>query len=277
MTESRTIGLVAGGRTFPVMVAKGVKDAGHRLVVANFRGHTNPDVLPHADAQKDIKLGKLGRLLDFFKSEGVEQVVMCGAINKSKFMDFCHFDMRALKLLLKMRGKGDSQLLRTVSEEFAREGMEVIPAHTFQTELLTPPGVLTGRSPSEEEWADLRYGWKMAKELGRLDVGQSIVLHSGVVAAVEALEGTDEAIRRGTQLGGRDCVVVKVFKPGQQERVDLPAVGLETIRTMARGKATCLGVEAGRSLFFDREDSVRAAEKAGICIVGLTTELVDEQ
>lgn len=277
METKRTIGLLAGGRNFPVMVARGVKEAGHRLVVANFPGHTNPGVLEYADVSRDMKLGKLGKLMDFLKGEGVEQVIMCGAINKSKFMDFCNFDMRALKLLFKMKNKGDAQLLRTVSEEFAREGMEVIPAHVFQTELLTPEGVLTKRQPTPEEWEDLRFGWTMAKELGRLDVGQSMVVHAGVVAAVEALEGTDEAIRRGTQLGGKDCVVIKVFKPGQQQRVDLPAAGLETIRTMARGKAVCLGIEAGKSLFFDREEAVREADRAGIAIVGLTAELLEQQ
>ena len=276
MTEVKTtIGLIAGGRQFPILVAEGVKARGCKLVVAGFTGHTNMDVAPLADVWKELKLGKLGKLIEYFKSNGVDKVIMAGTINKPKVMDVRHLDMRALKLVFSKKDKGDSAILGTLSREFEKEGMPVVPPHEYLPELLTPEGVLTQREPDEREWEDLRLSWKIAKELGRMDVGQCVVIREGIVAAVEALEGTDETIRRGCNLGGAGCVVVKVFKPGQQEQVDLPSFGLDTIKIMSEGKAICLGVEAGKSLFFDREDSLDFADKAGISIVGLTSDQFD--
>ena len=267
-----TIGLIAGGRQFPVMVARGVKAHGHRLVVAGFTGHTNMEVAPLADVWQELKLGKLGQLIDYFKRNGVEKVIMAGTINKPKVMDVRFLDMRALKLIFRQKNKGDSAILGSLAGEFEREGMAVVPAHAYLPELVTPPGVLTRREPDEREREDLRFAWNIAKQLGSMDIGQCLVVREGIVSAVEALEGTDAAIRRGCQFGGPGCVVVKVFKPGQQEQVDLPALGLDTLKVMAEGGATCLGVEAGRSLFFDREEALAFAEKHKIAVVGLTND-----
>ncbi len=275
MSHTKTIGLVAGGKQFPVLVAKGVKSAGHRLVVAGFTGQTNMDVIPYADVFKELKLGQLNKLLDYFTENGVSRLIMAGTIDKPKIMDVRHFDARALKLIFKRKDKGDSTLLRAIASEFESEGIVVAPAHEFLPELITPSGVLSRKKPTEREWEDLLFGWNMGKELGRLDIGQCLVVREGIVAAVEALEGTDETVRRGCMLGGRECVVVKVFKPGQEERLDLPSIGPDTIRIMAEGGATCLGIEAGRSLFFDREAALKIAAKARISIVGLTAELLE--
>ena len=273
MTESvSTIGLIAGGKQFPVLVARGVKARGHRLVVAGFTGHTNMDVAPLADVFKELKLGKLNQLIGFLKSENVDKVIMAGTIEKPKVMDIRHLDMRAIKLVLGRKDKGDSALLGIIAREFEKEGMPVVPAHEYMPDLLSPEGVMTRREPDEREWSDLKFGWRIAKELGRMDVGQCVVVREGIVAAVEALEGTDETLRRGSRYGRPGCVVVKVFKPGQQKEVDLPSLGLDTLRLMAEGKATCLGVEAGKSLFFDREAAVEFADKAGIAVVGLTPD-----
>lgn len=275
MTETpTTIGLVAGGRQFPVLVAKGVKAHGHRLVVAGFSGHTNMDVAAHADIFRELKLGQLGKLIAFFKDNGVERVIMAGAIDKPKILDIRFLDLRAIKVIFRRKDKGDATVLKAVAQEFESEGMQVVPAHAYLPELITPAGVLSRRGPGEAEWGDLRHGFAIAKELGRMDIGQCLVLKEGVIAAVEALEGTDAAIRRGCELGGEGCVVVKVFKPGQEERVDLPSIGLGTVEAMARGKAVCLGIEAGKSLFFDREEALGAADRAGIAVVGLTPELL---
>lgn len=269
---SLTIGLIAGGKQFPVLVAEGVKARGHRLIVAGFTGHTNMDVVPLADEWLELKLGKLNKLINYLKSNGVDRIIMAGTIEKPKVMDVRHLDMRAIKLVFSKKGKGDSALLGMLAGEFEKEGMPVVPAHEFLPELLTPEGVLTRREPDEREWSDLRYAWRIAKELGRLDVGQCLIVREGIVAAVEALEGTDEAIKRGCALGDAGCVVVKVFKPGQQKEVDLPSLGLDTLKTMAEGKASCLGVEAGKSLFFDRETSLEFANANNIAIVGITEE-----
>jgi DUF1009 family protein len=263
------IGLIAGGRQFPVLVAQGVKARGLRLVVAGFAGHTNPEVYPLADTHREMKLGQLTKLLDYLKENGVTQVVMAGTINKPGVMDIRHFDARAVKLLFSLKAKGDDAILRAVAGVLAEEGMELAPPQAYAQGLLTPEGVLTRRAPDEREWVDLRHGADLARRLGALDIGQCVVLREGIVAAVEALEGTDAAIARGCALGGPGCVVVKVMKPGQEERVDLPSVGRDTVLALARGKGTCLGVEAGKSLFFDLEATVDAADKAGVAIVGL--------
>lgn len=265
-----TIGLIAGGRQFPIMVAKGVKARGFKLVVAGFTGHTNMDVVSYADVWQELKLGKLGKLISYFKSNGVEKIIMAGTINKPKVMDVRHLDMRAVKLIFSQKNKGDSAILGILANEMAKEGMPVVPAHEYLPELLTPKGTLTRREPDEREWEDLRFAWKIAKELGRMDVGQCLVVREGIVAAVEALEGTDRAIRRGCELGGSGCVVLKVFKPGQQEQVDLPSFGLDTIKTMADGGATCFGIEADKSLLFDREEAISFADKHKISIVGIS-------
>lgn len=266
------IGLIAGGRQFPVLVARGAREAGHKVVVAAFTGHTNMDVAAHADVFRELRLGKLNQLIDYFKQNGVQQVIMAGSINKPRIMDVRHLDMRAIKLAFRHQGKGDATLLSALAAEFEAEGMRVRPPHELVPGLLTPAGVLTRRHPTEREREDLRFAFSMAKALGRLDIGQCVVVREGIVAAVEALEGTDEAIERGCRLGGAECVVVKAFKPCQEERADLPSAGAETIRIMARGKATCLGLEAGRSLLFDREATLQTADAAGISIVGLVAE-----
>lgn len=273
MSESNiVVGLIAGGRQFPLLVAKGVKEHGHKLVVAGFTGHTNMAVVDHADVWRELKLGKLNELIQFFKENGVNKVIMAGTIDKPKIMDIRHLDMRAIKLVFKRKNKGDSAILGALASEFEAEGMFVAQAHELVPELLSPVGTITRCEPTEQQWEDIRFGWKLAKEFGRLDVGQCVVVREGIVAAIEALEGTDEAIRRGCAYGGEQCVVVKVFKPGQDERIDLPSLGLDTIQIMIEGGATCLAYEAGKSLFFDQEKSIEIANKAGLSIVGVLSE-----
>ncbi len=270
------IGLIAGGRQFPVLVAQGVKQAGHRLVAVAFTGHSNLEVASVADVFKELKLGQLGKLISYFKAQGVTRVVMAGTIDKPKIMDVRHLDFRAIRLVFKRKGKGDDAILRALAEEFESEGMAVDPAHRYLPDLPTPAGPLNRRAPDEREKGDIRFGVRVARELGRLDIGQCVVVREGIVAAVEALEGTDAAIRRGCDLGGPGCVVVKVFKPGQEERVDLPAVGADTVRIMAEHKASCLAVEAGRSLFFDREEAARIADGTGMALYGFSEPDLEE-
>jgi len=276
MTEHKPIiGLIAGGHQFPIMVAKGVKARGFELIVAGFTGHTNMDVIPYADVWKELKLGKLGKLINYFKSNGVTKIIMAGTINKPKVMDIRYLDMRAIKMIFRQKNKGDSAILGALASELENEGMPVVPAHEYLPELLTPPGILTKREPDEREWEDLRFSWTIAKELGRMDIGQCLVVREGIVSAVEALEGTDTTIRRGCKFGGKGCVVIKVFKPGQQEQIDLPSFGLDTLKAMAEGGATCLGVEAEKSLFFDQGESLSFADKNGISIVGISSDQFD--
>lgn len=276
MSEKRVIGLIAGGRQFPYLVARGARKAGHTVVVAGFHGHTDhvKELAGQAHVFEMLTFGKLARLFRFFKDNGVQDVVMAGTINKPKIMDVRHLDLKAMRLLFQQTGKGDSAVLGTLTRAFEQEGMRVLPPHAFLPELLAPEGVLTRRKPTEREWADLRQGYRVAKAMGELDIGQCVVLREGIVAAVEAIEGTDACVGRGLELGGPESVVVKVFKPGQEERVDLPSAGPDTIAAIARGKGTVLGIEAGKSLLFDAEKAVADADRAGISIVGLTESML---
>ncbi len=270
---AETVGIIAGGGQFPFLVARGVRDQGGRVAAVGFARNTDPALAGHVDAYVELKLGQLGKVIDFFRTHQVGRVIMAGAINKARALDI-RPDLRAAKLLFRLRGKGDDALLRAVAEELESEGFSVVRAHEACPSLLTPRGVLTRRSPSPEEWEDIRFGWPLAKRIGELDIGQTVVVRKQVVAAVEALEGTDAAMERGLSLTGKGGVVIKVFKPGQEERIDLPSVGLRTVELLARHGAGCLAVEAGRSLFFDREKALELADRSGIAIVGMDAALL---
>lgn len=239
-----------------------------RVAVAAFSGHTDPKLQDHVDAWTLLHVGQLGKLLSFFKKQGVSQVLFAGSIDKPKALDI-RPDFRAAKVLWRMRGKGDDALLRGVIAELEAEGFSVVQAADLLPGLRGAKGVLSARPPSEDEWEDLLMAWGIVEQLGNLDIGQCVVLKRGVVAALEALEGTDAAIQRGTSLAGPGCVVLKRSKPGQDERVDLPAIGLETVRALVQGKASCLGYEAGKTLFFDQQAAIDLAAKHKIAIIGL--------
>lgn len=265
---SPVLGLIAGGGQFPFIVARSVAQSGRKVVAVGFVGHTDPGLAAEVDAWKLMRLGQLNKLIRFFKANHVGEVCMAGAISKPKALSV-RLDFRIMKLLLKVGAKGDDALLRALLRELESEGFRVAQAADLTSGLRGPAGVLTSRPPSPSEWEDLRYGWSVAKVMGGLDVGQCVVVKRRMTAAIEALEGTDAAIARGASLAGPGCVVVKTVKPGQDERIDLPSLGRKTIDVMAAGKASCLGYEAGKTLFFDIQESIAAAERAGVCIVGL--------
>lgn len=265
-----TIGLIAGGGRFPFLVAAGAREHGHRVAALGLAGQTDPALAAAVDAYATIHLGQLGRLLSFFKREKATTIVMAGTVNKARAMDF-RPDWRAARLYFRLHGKakGDDALLRALVGEFESHGFRVAGPHALVPELLTPAGVLTVRAPTPAEWADVRFGYAAARRLGELDIGQTVVVKKQVVVAVEALEGTNACLARAGTLVRGGMSVVKVFKPGQETRADLPSVGLDTVRLMARIKATCLAVEAGKSLFFDLAPAIAEAQAAGIAVVGL--------
>lgn len=263
-----TVGIIAGGGQFPFLVARGARARGWRVVAAGFPGNTDPALEAEVDAYRLLKIGQLNKLIKYFSEQGVDRVVMAGTIAKARVMDM-RPDFRAARLLASLATRGDDSLLRALARELESENLPVAMAHEVVPELVTPAGVLTRKKPSAEVVADAVFGWTAAKHVGSLDVGQTVVVKKQVVAAVEALEGTDRAIRRGLELAGKGAVVVKVAKPGQDQRVDLPSVGLGTIELLAELKGACLAVEAGRSLFFDREAALALANRAGVCVIGV--------
>ncbi len=263
-----TIGIIAGGGQFPFLVAKGAKAQGVRVAAVGFVGHTDPAMGNEADAFIMLHLGQLGRLIDFLHEQGVREVCLAGAISKPKALDL-RPDFRAMKLMFTLKGKGDDALLRCIAEELGRENLTVTQPSQLVPGLAAPEGVLTRRGPAAGEWDDIRFGWPVAQTMGRLDIGQCVVVRSGIVAAVEAMEGTDATLERGGTLAGRGCTAIKIFKPGQDSRLDQPALGPGTIEVMARHGYACLAFQAGRTLFFEREKAVALADAAGIAIVGL--------
>lgn len=265
------LGIIAGKGQFPVLVARGAKAMGRPVVMVGFSGHTDPAIETETDAFTMLHLGQVNKLIDFMHAHKVSELCFAGAISKPKALDI-RPDMRAVKLIFSLRGKGDDALLRTVADELAKEGLRVVSPVAFAPSLRAPEGVQTRRHPSPEEWGDIRFAWPIARTMGRLDIGQCLVVKNGVIAAVEAIEGTDAALERGGVLGGEGCIALKIFKPGQDDRMDQPAIGPQTIRVMAKHRYACLAYQAKDALFFDLEEAMRIADAAGMAVIGLTPE-----
>ena len=263
------IGLIAGNGTFPVAFARAAKEKGMQVIAVAHEGETLPELARWVDAIYWIKVGQLGKLISIFKEQHVHDVLMAGGIKKTRLFKGGMPDLRAAAVLAKMLYKKDDSILRAVAAELESEGITVRESTLYLDNLLAPAGVLAGRKPSKDEQKDIEFGWEMAKEIGRLDIGQTVVVKNQAVLAVEAIEGTDEAIRRGGSLCGQGAVVVKICKPNQDLRFDLPAIGMQTIKTMQEVKAFCLAVEAGKTIIFEREAVMAEADRAGIAIVTL--------
>ena len=267
-----TVGLIAGSGRFPFLVAQGARRHGLRVVACGFYGNTDPALAEETDAFAMLHLGQLGALIAFFKRHKTESVCMAGAISKPGALDF-RPDLRAAKLLFKLRGnRGDNALLRAVAGELHSEGLTVVRPETLVPDLRGPAGILGEHAPDPETRLDIRFGWKIAKATGSLDIGQCVVVRGGIVIAVEAIEGTDAALERGGEFGGPGCTAVKVLKPGQDERLDLPSIGAGTIALLARYRYACLAFEAGKTLFFDQQAALTAADEHGIAVVGIPSD-----
>ena len=275
MSALPTLGIIAGGGVLPGLVAETARAQGRTVVAVGFPDDTAPDLARGVDHFAQLKLGQLGKLIAFFKKHNVREVVLAGAINKPRALNI-RPDLRAARLLFSLKRRSDDALLRMVADELSKEGMVVVSAQPFAPQLATPPGILTRTEPTREQWKDIFYGWPIARDLGRHDIGQSLMVREQMVIAVEAIEGTDATIRRGGELGGKGCTLIKVFKPGQDNRIDLPSIGLKTVSLLAEAGGTCLAVEAEKSLFFDKEEAIRFADKKGIIIVGVTAKLLRE-
>jgi len=238
-------------------------------------GETEPELERHVDRIHWIKIGQLNKLIRAFKEDGVHRVVMLGGIKKTHVFTTVRPDFRALALAARLALWKDDDILREIAAELEREGITICDS-TFGLEgILVEEGLLTSRQPSKKEWEDIRYGWDVAHEIGRLDIGQCVVIKDRVVVAVEAVEGTDGAIKRGGELAQDGAVVVKRSKPQQDLRFDLPAIGPRTIEVMASVKAAVLAVEAGRTVMLDRELVIQKAQACHIAVVGIKGDKPD--
>ena len=263
-------GLIAGNGRFPILFAKSAKEKGVEIVAIAHEGQTLPEIAQYVSKTHWIKVGQLGKLINILQSENLRDAAMVGGITKTVMFSNVRPDLYALALLKRLRTLNDDTLLRAVSEEIRKQGITIHSSTLFLDELVSPPGYLTRRSPNKQEMQDIQFGWQIAKEVGKLDIGQSIVVKNQVVLAVEAIEGTDEAIRRAGKLGKRKgLVVIKVSKPQQDLRFDIPAIGPQTIATMKEAGAETIAIEAGKTLLIDKEELIEAANQAKISIVAL--------
>jgi DUF1009 family protein/predicted dehydrogenase len=265
--RAQLIGLIAGSGQFPLLFAHAARQAGVNVVAVGFEGETDPALAKLVAEIHWQRLGQLGRLIRTFKAAGVTQAAMAGAINKTRLYARVRPDWRAFKFMHRLRNKKDDSLLRAFADELEAEGIRIEPSTLFLPSLLAPSGVLTRRKPNHREQLDIEFGWQLAKEFGALDIGQCLLVKDQAVLAVEGIDGTDATILRGGRLCGQGAVVIKVSKPIQDLRFDVPAVGLNTILTMKRVKARVLVVEAGRTLMFDRDRMIDTANDSGISIV----------
>ena len=276
------LGLIAGNGRFPFLLLDAARAQGLSVVVAAIHEETDPEIDRRAAADAGItvhwlSLGELSRLIDTFQKEGVSKAVMAGQVKHKQIFSSIRPDWRLAKLLLNLRTRNTDMLLGAVAKVLGDEGIELISSTQFLEPLLAQEGVLTARAPSDEERKDIEYGLGAARAVAYFDIGQTVVVAAQACVAVEAMEGTDAAIERAGELmrsladGAstleRRLTVVKVAKPNQDMRFDVPVIGIATVDAMVRAGASCLSVEAGRTLLFDREALLSRANQEGIAIV----------
>jgi DUF1009 family protein len=262
------LGLIAGNGHLPLAIAREARRRGLSVVTVAHRGETLPEIALEVDEITWVSVGSLGRIVQAFRAAGVRRAIMAGGLDKARLLRRFRPDLAALRVLLSVRGRGDDRLLRAVADYLATEGIEIVDCAALTPDLLAPAGVLSRRPPTAPERTDIEEGWRVARALGDLDVGQSVAVKSGAIVAVEAVEGTDALIRRAGELAGPGVVIVKAAKPGQDLRFDVPTVGPQTVETMAEVGAAVLAVEAGRTLLLDRAETVARANRHRIALVG---------
>jgi DUF1009 family protein len=267
----RRVGLIAGNGRFPLIFARTAMAEGAEIVAVAHEGETLDELRAVLPQTTWVKVGELQRIVDALKSGKVDCAVMAGGIRKSTLLEHFAPDERAQRMLRSLTDFGDDAILRGVAAEIESEGIPIVESTLFLSSLLTPPGALTKTAPSPAQWADIRKGFAVAKALGSFDVGQSVVVRGGIVLAVEAIEGTDAAVRRGARPG---AVVVKVSKPQQDLRFDVPAAGPDTVDVCKECGIAVLALEAHKTLLLDKDDLLRKAQQNGLVIVGVQPEEV---
>ena len=281
-TETHKVGILAGWGRYPVVVAEALRRQGRQVYCLGVKGHADPGLAALADNFSWVGLAKIGHAIRYFRRYDVRYVTMAGKIHKfllfQPWVWFKHLpDWRAVRsfyphFATTKKDRKDDTLLGVVVDEFARDGIIFAPATDFIPELLVNQGQLTKRGPSRSEAKDIEFGWEMAKEMGRLDIGQSVAVKGRATIAVEAIEGTDQCIRRAGDLCAAGFTVVKVAKPKQDMRFDVPTIGLGTLETMVQAGASCLAVEAGRTIIIDEPEVVRFADRHHLAIVAVSEE-----
>ena len=266
-------GLIAGNGRFPFLVLEGARSQGIEMAVIALREEASPELERVATRLHWVSLGELGKALELLHQEGVNKAVMAGQVKHNKIFSSIRPDWKLAKLLFSLPVKSTDSLIGAVARVLEAEGIELVDSTAFLKPLVPEPGVLTRRAPDAGEAADMAYGRRIARQIAGLDLGQTVVVRDLACVALEAMEGTDETIERAARLAaGARLVVVKVSKPQQDMRFDVPVVGLPTVELMTRSNATALALDAGRTLLFDRVRLIEAADAAGIAIQAFEPE-----
>jgi UDP-2,3-diacylglucosamine hydrolase len=261
------LGIIAGNGAYPQLLANSARKAGvKKIVSAAFTDETDPVLAQHVDLVEWMRVGQLGRLLKFFRDQKVHHAIMAGQIAPKNLFDL-RPDWKALLLLGRLKQRNAESIFAAIADELAVIDIDLLPATTFLEDSLALTGLIAGPKLSRREQEDVDLGWKIAKEIARLDIGQTVIVKNGTVVAVEALEGTNETIGRGGALARKDAIMVKVAKPNQDTRFDVPVIGIETIRVAAAAKLRVIAVEAGKTLLLERGAIVDLANRSKISLV----------
>jgi DUF1009 family protein len=270
-------GLIAGNGRFPFLVLEGARSQGIEMAVIALKEEASPELEKIAKCLHWVSLGELSKTIELLQQEGVTQAVMAGQVKHNKIFSAIRPDWKLAKLLFSLPRKNTDALIGAVARVLEEEGIQLVDSTMFLKPLVADQGVLTRRAPNEHEAEDMAYGLGVARQIAGMDIGQTVVIADRACVAVEAMEGTDETIARAARItGGRSLVVVKVSKPGQDMRFDVPVVGLPTIEQMRDAGATALAVDAGRTLLFDRARLIELADAAGIAIEAFPAAVVPE-
>ena len=262
------LGIIAGNGVYPRLLADAARKAGvKKIIAAAFTDETDPVLVQHVDLIEWMRVGQLNRLLKFFNEHKVHHAIMAGQIAPKNLFDL-RPDWKALLLLGKLKERNAESIFAAIANELTRIDVELLPATTFLEDCLVPAGLIAGAKLSRREEEDVDLGWKIAKEIARLDIGQTVMVKNGTVVVVEAFEGTNEAIRRGGVLAREGAVIVKVAKPNQDMRFDVPVIGQETISVAAEAKIRVIALEAGRTLLLEKDEVILAAQRAKITVLG---------
>jgi DUF1009 family protein len=267
-----SIGLIAGNGQFPLLFARAARQQGVRVVAVAMQGETEPSIAQEVDTLTWVRVGQLGKMIRAFARAGVRRAAMAGGVRKTRLFGGARPDFLGLRVLARCVIRRDDGMLRAVAAEFERQGITIVDSTLFMPDALAPQGVLTAGQPSPREWQDLRYGFGVAQHIGQLDIGQTVVVKDGAVVALEAIEGTDACIRRAGELTHRrGAVMVKVAKPVQDMRFDVPAIGPATLDSCEAAGVRVVGIEAGRTLMIEPERLIAEANRRNLVLVGLDT------
>jgi len=266
-----SVGIIAGTGNLPLHIAERAVVRGHQVLALAFPGVTDPAIESLAAETVWLKPGQLQKAISVLNQHGITRIVMAGKLEKRNLMRPWNLglDRRALRVMRSLQDWRDDTILAAVAQEFINEGITVEEISRWADDLMAPLGVLTRRSPTRREWKDILFGREMALGIGSLDIGQAVVVKNGAVIVVEAIDGTDLAIRKAADLDIRDAVVVKMAKPKQDMRFDVPGVGSSTIESMIAARAKVLAVEAGKTMITDNQETIRKANEAKISVVGI--------